>query len=305
MPAGKLSDEEVKHLLRRALTHDEQAWKALFEGLYGLIKSQAMRAGLKDEDVDDTISTVLLSMVATPWEFLAARDSLSYLAASAYFAALRCRRTRGRLAAREISLGEWQVPDDSKPPLKVRAPQRDAALSSQVTRALLEAIEAVPVPLREQVLLHYGEDLSYEEIAYITGNQPANIRVATHRALVRIREHLGAALAESMEDAQIRHALRAIQLPAVTFGDYGEATLKRVNLLVQTPSSLSEGDRTALEEKLASDAGLRHQRVLAERRAAEEQDVRSHSDGDVIPSALLDSLLAEARLRTAVDSSED
>ena len=57
-------------------------------------------------------------------------------------------------------------------------------------RALIALVDTLPQHYREVVSLHYFEDLSYQEIAYIF-NQPAGtVRVSVHRAIRHLRKAL-------------------------------------------------------------------------------------------------------------------
>lgn len=166
-PEMRFTDEEVKQLLRRALDNDEAAWKALFEGLYGLMRSQGVRAGLTGDDLDDSVGDILHSLVATPGEFLEARDTLSYLSASSYFAALRYGRRetdsrRGNPRCMTTPTETMAGPPGNR---GAQPQQVKIILSNQVARAVEAAFDAVPDPARRYALLHYRADLSYEEVA--------------------------------------------------------------------------------------------------------------------------------------------
>ena len=57
-------------------------------------------------------------------------------------------------------------------------------------RWLQAAVDALPDHYRDAVRLRYLDDLSYEEIAAVTGRPPATIRTHLHRGLLRLREQL-------------------------------------------------------------------------------------------------------------------
>ena len=75
-------------------------------------------------------------------------------------------------------------------------PARSTVLSSIVRResaeALAVAIDRLPVLLREAFVLHYVENLPYEEMAQITGARVNALQVRSHRARARLRRQLGA-----------------------------------------------------------------------------------------------------------------
>lgn len=73
-----------------------------------------------------------------------------------------------------------------------RHPEEVAALREELTRALAQ----LPVDQREALLLKYAEELSYDEIAAITGAGTSALKMRVKRACARLREILqGAACA--------------------------------------------------------------------------------------------------------------
>jgi DNA-directed RNA polymerase specialized sigma24 family protein len=293
----RFTDEEVKQLLRRALDNDEAAWKALFEGLYGLMRSQGVRAGLTGDDLDDSVGDILHSLVATPGEFLEARDTLSYLSASSYFAALRVRKARNRLAARESSMHDNSDGNDGRPAREPRraAQQVKIILSNQVARAVEAAFDAVPDPARRYALLHYRADLSYEEVAYVCGGTAGAIRVAVHRALTRALGALNSTLGEELDRGSFRHALRELEMPDQLRPQVTPESRRVIERWVTARESLSPAERAEAEEVLADDQESRLLLVLLERQSYAELDVRGHSLPESIPAVLLENLLAETR----------
>lgn len=52
-------------------------------------------------------------------------------------------------------------------------------------------LERLPAEQREVFLLHYVEELSYEEIAVITGVRVSALKMRVKRGLARLRQLLG------------------------------------------------------------------------------------------------------------------
>ena len=67
-----------------------------------------------------------------------------------------------------------------------RADQR--ALDAELGRAIQEAVDKLPEPYREVVILKDLDDRSYEEIAEITGDSVAAIKSRLHRARLALRD---------------------------------------------------------------------------------------------------------------------
>lgn len=62
----------------------------------------------------------------------------------------------------------------------------------QTFRAVLEAIQRLPEPQREALVLAPEPDLSYEQIAAILGCSLAVVKVRVHRARLKLKSELEA-----------------------------------------------------------------------------------------------------------------
>lgn len=67
--------------------------------------------------------------------------------------------------------------------------------------AVTEALNALPEQQRETVVLRYYLGLSARQIAETVGSTEGAVRVATHRALARLREALGDVVADEPEES--------------------------------------------------------------------------------------------------------
>ena len=302
----RFSNEELKQLLVRVLPNNEAvskadreaAWKDLFGGLYGLFKTQALRAGLQGDDIDDVVGEMLLSIVASPQDFLGARDQISYISASARFAAIRISKARKRTAPNPGRQDEMGDDDNAIERLATPATQKALALSAEVRKAFLEALAEIPEPVRTHAILHYNDDISYEEIAYIAASTAVAVRVAVHRALKRLREKLETRLGEALPGAHPGAALRELGLPPHAAPAIEADAARTLERYILAPSSLAAAERRAVEARLEQDADYRLLRILQERRFAADSDVRGHAD-EQIPQPLLATLLRAARERYA------
>jgi RNA polymerase sigma-70 factor (ECF subfamily) len=76
-----------------------------------------------------------------------------------------------------------------------REGRRQGALSGilrqEMNEHALAAIGQLPAPLREAFVLHFMEDLSYPEMAQVTGLAAGTLRVRAHRARTLLRNSLG------------------------------------------------------------------------------------------------------------------
>jgi RNA polymerase sigma-70 factor (ECF subfamily) len=109
-------------------------------------------------------------------------------------------RTRSWLLAVTANLCRSQLRARSRCPLLLVAeiPESggaspdgaDAALARERDRELAEAVLALPVPLREAVVLYYYEGLSTPEVAEALGVGAITVRTRLHRARSALRRAL-------------------------------------------------------------------------------------------------------------------
>jgi len=72
-----------------------------------------------------------------------------------------------------------------------RSPDPAAIIEAdELERWLHAALDGLPDHYRDAVRLHYLDDLSYGEIASVTGRQRATVRAHARRGLLRLRENL-------------------------------------------------------------------------------------------------------------------
>ena len=57
-------------------------------------------------------------------------------------------------------------------------------------KAFAPPLDGLPDHYRDAVRLHYLDELSYDEIASVTGRQTATVRAHARRGLLRLREDL-------------------------------------------------------------------------------------------------------------------
>lgn len=82
---------------------------------------------------------------------------------------------------------EDPLPEEPHPP----AGSRTGGEGSVLTRSVGAAVEGLPAPEREAVLLFYGEDRSVAEIASLTGRPANTVKSDLLRARRRLRDALG------------------------------------------------------------------------------------------------------------------
>jgi RNA polymerase sigma-70 factor, ECF subfamily len=96
---------------------------------------------------------------------------------------------KNRLKSRRPVLS-WEAMEGTGGPVDPAPNPEARALARERALAVRRAIAQMSDRDRLIVILHYQDDASIEEIARITGSRPGAVKVALHRARVRLRERL-------------------------------------------------------------------------------------------------------------------
>jgi RNA polymerase sigma-70 factor (ECF subfamily) len=96
-------------------------------------------------------------------------------------------RSRGRAAGRWQALWERVA---AREPRAVAEDTESLVLRRMSDASLLEHVRRLPGRSQTVLGLRFGADLGYEEMAALLGEQPAALRQAVRRALLRLRANL-------------------------------------------------------------------------------------------------------------------
>lgn len=179
-PAG---EEEMRlHLLvLRCQTGDERAFRQLFD-TYSRQTMSYLR-GMLGESADDVQQEVWLAVfhnlrtLGKPGAFRA------WLFRIARFRALDFLRRSKREADLVVD-----IPLDA---VEIASTPDQSGLDDVDDTALSSAMELLPALQREALLLRYKNDLSYEEIAAVTGTPIGTVRTRLHHGKRKLHDILG------------------------------------------------------------------------------------------------------------------
>jgi RNA polymerase sigma-70 factor, ECF subfamily len=302
---ARFSDTELKHLLGRCISNDESAWPTLFNGLFGFVKYNALRAGLRDEDVEDAVSETFTKIVHRTADVFGARNSLAYLGRMAYYTALAIGRARRRRQRHETLLDEDAEDGrggiESKPDPNPGRPG-STVMKQQIAENLAAALGKLTPPEQRLLRLKYVDDWCYEEIGYVLERASGSLRVSVHRLVKR----LGAMITEESGDAARHDPEMMRELSDVLFKWFKgrstppEAEPAMASLIedfVVEPEEMPAADRERVETALAESDELREYKVRVERATPIEADVVGHMGPDEMPTAMLDQLMGEVAKR--------
>ena len=190
-------------LLRKARLGDAQAFGALVLAHQAFAYNLALRAVQDAHEAQDITQEAFLRA----WQGLPGfrgeagfRTWLYRIVMNlCYNHSPRIRRDLAQLAHDE-TVEEW-LPGDSPDP------ERELVASEQ-RRLLQQQIDALPASYRVLVLLRYQQDLSYDEIAQVTGMPLGTVKTGLFRAHARLKAALAAAVEPPAagRPAQLAHA---------------------------------------------------------------------------------------------------
>ena len=192
-PAGgapRMSDLTDRALVERAAGGDADAFTALYRRyerpiFAALLRLAGGRRALAEEWLQEAFTRVWLGAgthdpsrgEVRPWLYKIALNTA------------RSELGRKRSRTPHVSLEEagLDLPDDTAGETRVAARLDETRRAGAVARALLE----MPEFLREVVVLRCGRELSFAEIAEVTGVPQGTAKVRFHRAVIALKQALG------------------------------------------------------------------------------------------------------------------
>ena len=166
----------------------EEIYRRHRNTVYRMMLRQGCRPGIAEElcqeiwmKVITASANYVVTAKFTTWLFRVAQNHL-----------IDHLRAHGKLADVEQSLDA----DDEDETLQLAAPHTSQPEVHSIRREnaaeLIEAIDALPAPQRETVLLHFEAELTLEEIAQITRTSRETVKSRLRYGVRKIRERLAA-----------------------------------------------------------------------------------------------------------------
>ena len=188
-------------LIVRAAAGDSDAFGALVSPHLGLFFNGILRILGNRADAQDALQEALLAIYEDLPSFQARSRFSSWAYKVCINAALMFRRSSARIREDSLDampgLGEFDQGGhhmDSRAELRwsVEAQALAEAERRQLRECMLQALDALPDPLRVVVVLKDLEDWSTDDIAARLDQAAATVRQRLHRARVRVQERLRA-----------------------------------------------------------------------------------------------------------------
>lgn len=169
-------------LVERARVNNEQAWEGLVRRYGPTLQAHAQRMLRDPHAAEDAAQEVWVRAFGALGRYRTGTSFRAWI----FTILTNLIRDHARRAARAPQALEAEA---------VAGPVRDLG-GREVTEAAERAIAALPDDQREVLLLRSVEGLSHDEIAAVTGANPATVRWRLHRARERVAQQLGSLLPE-------------------------------------------------------------------------------------------------------------
>ncbi len=185
MDESPAPDEHLSRLMARAQQGDSNAYVTLLRAITPRVRQlvRSRRGFLGENDVEDVVQEVLLSLHAVRATYDPARPLMPWLSAIVRHRLADAGRRHVRQGAHEISVDDLDVTF-----------QTPVANSREETfgdpDALAQAIQALPPGQRQAVELLKLRELSLKEASALTGMSIGALKIATHRAIASLRRAL-------------------------------------------------------------------------------------------------------------------
>jgi RNA polymerase sigma-70 factor (ECF subfamily) len=183
LPNGRL---DWSRLMVRAQDGDRQAYRLLLEDVTPYLRALALRCFKDASDIEDAVQDILLTVHLVRRTYDPGRPFGPWLVAIANRRIIDRLRRQTRAKFREIALGSaHETFSPASTNLRQDFDDRPARAAELQT-----AIENLPPDQRQAIKLLKLQEMSLREAASATGRSVAALKVATHRAIKRLRKML-------------------------------------------------------------------------------------------------------------------
>ncbi len=164
-------------IIQRVLAGDTEAFGLLVDRHHDRCARIAYRILGNREDAEEAVQDAFLRAYRALSRY---EDRERFVAWVTRILVNQCRTLRAKTARREAVFS-----DDADPDYAVRFD--GAATSTESWPDLDRALALLPPEQREAVVLRYADDLTYEEMARVTGTGESALKMRVQRAFVRLR----------------------------------------------------------------------------------------------------------------------
>ena len=165
--------------MARAQNGDREAYRRLLDDLTPFLRSLAARRFYVEDDVEDAVQEILLTIHAIRHTYDPSRPFGPWLVAIANRRIVDSMRRLGRSRSREKPLDEAHE--------ACAAPAAEEQFGLADIKILRQAVEQLPQAQREAIRMLKLEEMSLKEASAASGTSITALKVSTHRALQKLR----------------------------------------------------------------------------------------------------------------------
>ncbi|WP_292299424.1 sigma-70 family RNA polymerase sigma factor [Mesorhizobium sp.] len=177
-PSPQIREPDWSILMARAQDGDADAYRRLLESITPYLRAHAARCHRNPSDVEDAVQDILLSLHTVRRTYDPARPFGPWLTAIARRRLIDRLRRQGRRRAYETEFEPAQE-TFADPPANLEGMTNIHEIAA--------ALDSLPAGQREAVRLTKIEGLSLKEASAVSGTSVAALKIATHRAIQRLR----------------------------------------------------------------------------------------------------------------------
>lgn len=174
-------------IVARVLKGDRQAYALLIEAYQGPLFNLAFRMTGSYSDADDLTQEIFIKAYQNLHQYDQKKKYFTWLYTIGINLIRNDLNKKARDHARQTEnhlLAESQAQENS-------SGEGDLVSAERLGR-LEKNMQQLPVDLREAILLKYHQDLTFEEVAIITGDTPGAVKMRIYRGLKQLKQLMGA-----------------------------------------------------------------------------------------------------------------
>jgi RNA polymerase sigma-70 factor (ECF subfamily) len=177
-PLPRVRELDWSILMARVQDGDANAYRRLLESITPYLRAHAARCHRNPSDVEDAVQDILLTLHAVRATYDPARPFGPWLTAIARRRLIDRLRRQGR---------RWAFETEFEPTHETFADPPANLEDMTKIHEIAAALDRLPAGQREAVRLTKIEGLSLKEASAVSGTSVAALKVATHRAVRRLR----------------------------------------------------------------------------------------------------------------------
>jgi RNA polymerase sigma-70 factor (ECF subfamily) len=178
-----MTSTEENQIVERVLKGEREAFAALIDAYKGAIFSLAFRMTDSHQDADDLSQETFIRAYRNLRQFDPRKRFFTWI----YTIGLNLIRNHLKKHGREMSR-ETAARSSFEPGIDQGVQTERDLMQEQKIRRLEICLRKLPADLREAVVLRFYQDLSFEEIATISGTSLSAVKMRVYRGLEQLQQ---------------------------------------------------------------------------------------------------------------------